>query len=280
MFTITYSKILEQQRSWAAKHKIAVDDDGYTKALNDNLFQPLHPDTLREFQRGSGDELGKERRRGKMRALHSSSALAVNVFDYWRGRSLNWFATVLSLSTEPSFRGFEAQFATGLQGTPPNLDLAFVVGSGQIAAVESKFTELYCHTKQTTPFTPAYFPSGNGLWADRSLPRCQRLAERLDKGELQFHFLNAAQLLKHILGLSHDSMRRFTLLYLWYSIPSDEARTHEDEIKTFSNEIGLEVDFRALTYQELFSATLRNLGAEHEAYVTYLAGRYFPASRT
>src|SRR5208283_406592 len=177
------------------------------------------------------------------------------VFDYWRDRSLNWFATALSLSTEPSFQGFEAQFATGLQGTPPNLDLAFVMKSGQIVAVESKFTELYYHTKQTVPFAAAYFPSGNGLWADRSLPRCQKLARLLDQGELKFRYLNAAQLLKHILGLSHDSMRRFTLLYLWYTLPSDEARTHEDEVKVFSIEISSELDFRAFTYQELFSSS-------------------------
>jgi hypothetical protein len=80
------SQILRQQQNWAANRKVAVDSSGsYTETLDANLFQPLHRDTLADFQRGSGDELGCNGHRGKMQALHSSSAFAVNVFDYWRG---------------------------------------------------------------------------------------------------------------------------------------------------------------------------------------------------
>ncbi len=269
-----HSQIVEQQQSWAANRKIAVRS-GYTEALADNLFQPLHSATLLDFERGSGDELGRNGRRGKMQALHSSSALAVNVFDYWRGQSLAWVARTLSLASEPSFLGFEAQFPTGLQGTPPNLDLAFVLTGRRTVAVESKFTETYSHANKVAPFSPAYFPTGNGLWRVRALPRCQKLACRLHRGELQFHYLNAEQLLKHVLGLVQPSVGQFTLLYLWYAIPSDEARQKE-EIKAFSDEISSELDFRALTYQELFSSALRDLGAEHEAYLNYLGERYFP----
>jgi hypothetical protein len=237
----------------------------------------LHPDTLADFQRGSGDELGKNGRRGKMQALHSSSALAVNVFDYWRDRSLTWFAGVLSLTSEPSFLGFEAQFRTGLDGTPPNLDLAFMLSRQRTVAVESKFTETCRHANKVAPFRPAYFPTRQGLWYDRALPLCQRLCERLHRGELHFQYLNAAQLLKHILGLAQASVGQFTLLYLWYAIPSDESRQHEEEVKAFTDEIGSEVDFRSLTYQELFASLQRDLGVEHAAYLSYLGERYFPA---
>jgi hypothetical protein len=44
---------------------------------------------------------------------------------------------------------------------------------------------------------------------------------------------------------------------------SDDARHHGEEIEAFAEEIGSEVDFRALTYQELFSSALRDLGTEH-----------------
>ncbi|MHB8755375.1 MAG: PGN_0703 family putative restriction endonuclease [Candidatus Acidiferrales bacterium] len=270
------SQILRQQQGWAASRKIAFPS-GYTESLDANLFQPLHCDTLAEFQRGSGDELGKNGHRGKMLALHSSSALVVNVFDYWRGRSLDWIAGALSLTSEPSLLCFEAQFPTGLPGKPPNLDLAFVLTDRRTIAVESKFTEPYAHTKQVPPFKLKYFPAGDGLWQDRALPHCQRLADRLHRGELQFLYLNAAQLLKHVLGLAQPLVGQFTLFYLWYAVPSDEARHHGEEIEAFAEEIGSELDFRVLTYQELFSSALRRLGTEHAAYLSYVGERYFPA---
>lgn len=273
--TNTRLQILKQQQDWAASRRIAVTS-GYTESLDGNLFQPLHSDTLVEFQRGSGDELGRNGHRGKMLALHSSSALAVNVFDYWRGRSLAWVAGALSLTSEPSLLRFEAQFPTGLPGNPPNLDLALVLTDRRTVAVESKFTEPYAHAKQVPPFKLKYFPAGDGLWHNRALPQCQRLADRLHRGELQFLYLNAAQLLKHVLGLAQPSVGQFTLFYLWYAVRSDEARHHGQEIDAFAEEIGSEVDFRALTYQELFSSALRYLGTEHAAYLSYVGERYFP----
>lgn len=272
------SQILRQQQGWAASRKIAVPS-GYTESLDANLFQPLHCDTLAEFQRGSGDELGRNGHRGKMLALHSSSALAVNVFDYWRGQSLSWIADALSLTSEPSLLRFEAQFPTGLPGNPPNLDLAFVLTDRRTVAVESKFTEPYAHARQVPPFKLKYFPAGDGLWHDRALPQCQRLADRLHRGELQFMYLNAAQLLKHVLGLAQPAVGQFTLFYLWYAVRSDEARHHGEEIEAFAEEIGSELDFRALTYQELFSSALRDLGAEDAVYLSYIGERYFPALR-
>lgn len=272
--TNTRSQILTQQQAWAANPTIALCS-GYTETLDANLFQRLHNDTLAEFQRGSGDELGRNGRRGKMLALHSSSALAANIFDYWRGRSLAWVTGALSLTSEPSSLRFEAQFPTGLPGTPPNLDLAFVLADRRTVAVESKFTEPYTRAKQAVPFKPKYLPGRNGLWHDRALPQCQRVAERLHRGELQFQYLNAPQLLKHVLDLAQPSVGDFILLYLWYAVPSDEARQHGEEIKAFADEICSELDFRSLTYQELFSSALCHLGAEHAAYVSYIGERYF-----
>ena len=113
----------------------------------------------------------------------------------------------------------------------------------------------------------------------RGLPQCQKLADRLHRGELQFLYLNAGQLLKHVLGLAQPSVGQFTLFYLWYAVRSDEARHHGEEIEAFAEEIGSEVDFRALTYQELFSSALRDFGTEHAAYLSYIEERYFPALR-
>jgi hypothetical protein len=56
----------------------------YTTTLEENLFQPLLPDVRASFAAGDGTELGFPGQPAKMQALHSSSALAVNVFQYWK----------------------------------------------------------------------------------------------------------------------------------------------------------------------------------------------------
>lgn len=68
--------ITERQHSWALRHGIPLDENGWAVQLNDNLFLPLIPEAIREFEAGAGQEL-----EGPMRAPHSSSALAVNVFS-------------------------------------------------------------------------------------------------------------------------------------------------------------------------------------------------------
>ena len=74
------------QVAWAARQGIKIDPQGYTLCLQDNLFQPLSATTHAELTAGAGAELGLGGGRGKLQALHSSAALAVNVFDYWRDR--------------------------------------------------------------------------------------------------------------------------------------------------------------------------------------------------
>jgi hypothetical protein len=50
----------------------------------DNLFQALNESTRKAFEQGSGSELQDTASRpAKIKALHSSSALAVNFFDRW-----------------------------------------------------------------------------------------------------------------------------------------------------------------------------------------------------
>src|SRR5665648_1118335 len=88
-----YNQILAKQEAWA--HNVGFDLIGsqgkhgkkvYTTTLDDNLFKPLHPQTKKELAAGDGGEInGTENKPAKMQALHSSSALGVNLFDYWRG---------------------------------------------------------------------------------------------------------------------------------------------------------------------------------------------------
>src|SRR5688572_10042444 len=97
----------------------------YLPSYRTNLWRPLSATAMGCYDRGSGSELkpGKSRR-AKMSALHSSSALVANVFDYWCERDATPLLAALDVGeAENPFR-FEAQFPTGLEGNPPNLDVA------------------------------------------------------------------------------------------------------------------------------------------------------------
>jgi hypothetical protein len=89
-----YQYILTKQTEWAKNRGLNLIGSKvnhgrlvYTKDLDDNLFQPLLPDVRKSFSEGDGGELGFAGFPGKMQAIHSSSALGVNVFQYWKSIS-------------------------------------------------------------------------------------------------------------------------------------------------------------------------------------------------
>lgn len=266
----TFKMILDQQRSWANQKAISLDQHGYTLKLDDNLYQPLSPNTISEFRSGGGDEFGTGNQRGKMQALHSSSSLVCNVFEYWREQNADDIAIACGAERGISELRFEKANPTGLRGTAPHLDVQFT-GPGKIPlAVESKFTEPYYHTT-TSNFPKPYF-NKYGLWND--FPRCERLARKIYEKQITFSRLDAAQLLKHILGLKKAFPSGFKLLYLWYEIPSPEAILHINEIQLFEEYVNTDVDFRHMTYQDLFKV-IKKIPNTDEAYIAYLAERYF-----
>lgn len=80
-----YDYILSKQIQWARNNEIDLIGSrsnrgrpAYTQNLDDNLFEPLADDIKRSFQKGDGGELAGNP--SKMQAVHSSSALGVNIF--------------------------------------------------------------------------------------------------------------------------------------------------------------------------------------------------------
>src|SRR2546429_2073494 len=155
--------IIAQQRSWAASQRLA-DAAGYLSTVAVNLRAALSTQATQAFERGDGGEMKDTASRpAKMRALHSSSALAVNVFDYWTSRDAAPLGGALELGSEVRSLRFEAQFPTGLDGNPPNLDLAVALANGTTVGVESKFTEwLHAKPQSREAFKPKHFPHGAG----------------------------------------------------------------------------------------------------------------------
>jgi hypothetical protein len=270
------SVLHQHQRDWAIASARSPDLRGYVASYDLNLFQPLSPAALRAFTQGSGSELlPSPSRPAKMAALHSSSALAVNAFDYWSGKPLAPVASALGLEPGPDRFGFEAQFPTGLGGTPPNLDLAFSYPDGRILGVESKFSEwLAPKTSRKEPFKAKYFPQGELLWSRVGLPSAQRLAESMQKCERAFRHLDAAQLLKHMLGLATAAPGKVSLYYIYYDCPGPESLVHRAEIETFSDLVGTDMRFYSTSYQRFFARLRTALGEEHGPYLDYVSRRY------
>jgi len=276
---IAYQSIRAQQQAWADHLGIKCDKDGYTLRLDDNLYCPLSPATLEEFKQGKGDELGDNEKRGKMQALHSSSALVVNVFEYWRklGRA-DVIAKACGAPSGITEIRFEQTYRIPVRGIPPHLDIEFsTFGSKSISVLESKFTEP--HHRHTKRIIKEKYFSTPGLWSQ--LPKSEQLARRIRKesqGRTSFIYLDAPQLLKHILGLTwvKSGPQHFEILYLWYEVPSSEADRHRFEISQFQELIGDEVHFREMTYQELFKRVKESQLAGKE-YLNYLGKRYSPS---
>jgi len=270
----TYQKILNQQLAWAKEQGIEIDEYGYTRRLKDNLFIPLSPYSEDDFRAGKGDELGDENARRKMLALHSSSALVVNVFEFWRNRNAGIIAQLCGASKGTYSLHFERKYPTGVGKEPAHLDVEFSAVVSIPLAIEAKFTEPYSR-KTKRHISEKYLDSN--VW--HGLPCCESLARSIHKeetGKTRFPFLDVPQLLKHILGLTKKHGKRgFILLYLWYDYhPSTEAEKHRLEIREFEKGISKDVIFRHMTYQELFKK-IKDSRAASTYYVDYLANRYF-----
>ena len=262
-----------RQQIWARERGLKIDADGYCISCDANLFEPLSACSRRDIGAGDGSELGKGGARGKIQALHSSAALACNFFDYWRGRDLGVLARSLGISTRLCDMAFEQKFPTGLGGIAPNLDVVMFGCDGSLVAIESKFTEPFSKSKTKSILKPKYFPPDHGLWKDAGLSGCQTLAEDLRDGRIQFVALDAAQLLKHMLGLAFSG-HPWSLMCLWYAPGEPFADVHSEELGVFSQALGVDSKrFSAMTYQTLFDRLV--LGPEHSEYAAYLRCRYF-----
>ena len=269
-------EVKSAQQDWARSRDIKFNSRGYVGQVEDNLWQPLSTRARQAFERGAGSELS-----GHMKALHSSSALAANFFDYWTSRAMTPVLSALGIDAEgESSLDFEAQFPTGLRGTPPHLDVAIKYGNGYVVGVEAKFTEhLKRSTRGKSDFKAAYFPETGGLWKAKGLPACQAFAEKLwaeerDGGRQCFEYLDTRQLLKHALGLAEKLGNRFSLYYLYYDWPGERLEAHRRETDRFDELVGAEIRFKALTYQEVFEG-LNDSGQASSEYLDYLETRYF-----
>lgn len=272
-------------------------EKGYVGDPEDNIFGGINGKVRSSILRADGGELTVKDGIAKMGALHSSSALGLNVFQHWleatSADEREPLRRALGLSHPIVQITFEEKFPTGVRGNAPNLDVALWLADESIVAIESKYLEPF--SAHTHGLKDAYFVDDGFAaerWVNAGLPAHQELANTLrDKtssvashATLQFKHLHAEQLLKHGLGLAcslaeapkrigQATFRPTQLIYLYFD-PTPVAvtpRQAEQDLAATArhmNEVGLYAEtvsedsptlrFRGLTHQDLF----RNLKVE------------------
>lgn len=268
------SGVEHAQRHWARNSGLQVDDRGYLTDVEQNLFGGLSAAVKAEFEQADGAELvDRDDRPAKMRSVISSSALAMNVFQHWKLNDPAPIGRALDLPAAATSIAFEQRMRTGAGGTPPNLDVVINTADRGIVGVESKFTEWMTRkTGQAASMAP-YFRKPETLWGRAGLTECEWLARDISDGKKTFQYLDAPQLLKHILGLHNQKARPWALLYVWYDAEGDTGDVHRDELGDFGARVGGELSFRAVSYQSL----AQSLAVEAQPspdYLAYLRVRY------
>lgn len=273
-------------QAWARRQSIELQgSDGehgepnYTRAVEQNVFGGiLDLGTKASFEAGRGGEL-----RGsipKLCALHSSAALAVNLFQYWIVRRDHAglaklldvprvdmesaaFERRYPVCDDPRSRGFS---------DPPHLDLGVDCVGGLRVGVECKLFEPFGRLEHA-PLKDPYLQLADA-WAD--IPAWRLLADELSQHDTTFNRLGATQLVRHVLGLKFGtSANMVRLVYLYYDALGDEAEEHRDEIVRFQERVASDpIRFVPLSVQEFILRAIKQLGSEHREYVDYLSGRY------
>lgn len=328
--TTAMALILDQQKKWA-KDKTLVsgkiidgeecEDKNYLETIEDNLFpidktKGLRSENIKAYNKGGGSETKTITHRPKMSALHSSSALVVNLFQYWQNQEMNRTPLLIALgliNDNDKVEDVKINFEKKLQikykdgkiiknvkfGTP-NLDV-MIEFEDQIIAIESKFTELYIDGSNKNSEIQDSYIKKESLW--KEIPHIEKLANAIHAQNYQIENceikesidnlrktkrLDAAQLIKHILGLRTDGLRtdnekiskdkKITLLYLWYDVPgTEESKEHQEEIEAFATIAKADgIKFHHITYQKVieYLNNYKNEHKDYKDYIDYLNQRY------
>jgi hypothetical protein len=216
-----------------------------------------------------------------MQAVHSSSALGVNIFQYWKkinqvpaiAAACRFCNTVNTCSQDINF---EVNFPISEKFLrSPNIDV--VINNSpesrfKVFAIECKFSEAY-YSRRHSGVSPKYIGL-NKVW--NNIPNLLELAKEISPDDNRFTHLHPAQLVKHILGLKEKfGKNKFRLLYLWYDTIGPESAKHHKEIEEFVKTTKADrIYFHAMSYQDLIIKLAKNYRDIHRDYIDYISGRY------
>ncbi len=275
--------IKEKQKFWAESKgieligsKIERGEKIYTINRDENFFCNLSEDTIKEFKSADGNEFGKDKYPGNIQALHSSSAIALNVFEYWKNKDFEIIARSLKIPSKNIVNiTFEKKLLISNNfDKPPNIDVVFEYSNSYVSAIECKFTEPY--GQRAHQGLKEKYIIESGIW--NNIPKIRKLSEEISPNDNKFKYLHSAQLIKHMLGLlshSNGKKNKFRLIYLWYDIFGEDGYIHKNEIEMIKDVFQKDdLNFQSITYQELIIKLMQNKREEDSEYIKYLAERY------
>lgn len=209
---------------------------------------------------------------GNFDAAHSSTALAVNCFAWFKPGDRLPFLHLLDAGEARSL-SFERKFRIFNGGRAPNLDVWVEHDRGEIA-IESKLTEYF--VKKQPKFSQAYDRLAPPRLAEPCWWQVYEQAKRSEPG-----YLDIAQLVKHYFGLRKyqqtEARNRLILLYLyWEPLNWSDFRPCRQHMKELEQLIAAirdsEISFQAMTYNQLWNAWSDTLGLVQ--HVRNLKNRY------
>jgi hypothetical protein len=284
-----FEYILTKQVSWADRNNVRLVGSeitkgrlAYTENLDKNLFEPLLPETRIEIEKGDGGELkGNSTHSAKMCAVHSSSAMGVNVLQYWKNKNMPDLAYALGLCRKDNKSASDIHFERKYKISnkfqfDPNIDSVILNSeSDKIKAfgIECKFSEAYS-SRNHLGLKERYLTEITEQWED--IPHLLDFAKTISPEDKSFNHLHPAQLIKHILGLKKEYGKSgFRLLYLWYDVLGQDGCRHRAEIAEFAKITKQDsIKFHSISYQELIAKLKRDNYNGNEKYIDYLTDRY------
>jgi hypothetical protein len=242
----------------------------------------LEPDVKKSFESGDGNELSeKAGKLPKMQAVHSSSALSINIFQHWR--KVNQVPNIAAAcglcnkgNKNPQRVLFEAKFPINTHFPfSPNIDVVIEndpKSKFKVYAIECKFSEAYSSYGHSG--IDSKYLSFETIWKD--IPNLHNFSTSINPKDNEFAHLHPAQLVKHILGLKREYGKNgFRLLYLWYDCLGYEGTNHRKEIEKFTKIAKADdIKFHSLSYQELIIKLSKEYRDSHREYINYISDRY------
>ena len=283
----TFYSILGRQKKWADIHGIkrSSDDDLYTETLEMNLFEPLSPESKKEFMASDGEEIKDSKEKtAKMRCLYSSSALVVNIFEYLRKNKL--YETIADIFDIPKniknihYEGLNEKLQCKFiiyKGAKrhPHLDVHFEYDDGYIVGIESKYTEPFRNTltmKEKRINIKNDFNKNYGEEFKKIFPSLYKCINDQNFWD-DFEFLDIKQILTHILGIVKNTSK-FKFLYLYYPHLHSDDNKYEKEIEKFFNILSSEkIQSCFIKWTDVLNKLSKESRIEEKYYI-YNAERY------
>jgi len=296
-----YSLLVKRQESWASKHGIILQkelDEKNREALrtmdiSTNLFNKISDKTYKEINMGDGNEI----KTGKIRSLHSSCALAVNLFDYWRDKkdstvllALKALNNSLTIDLKSINLSFEKKFVID-KNRRANIDVCYEYNSDIIIGLEVKYTENYfsdSDNEKTGKVRDKWNEFNNNCLTNVSiwegLTPLYDLAKNIFEREAwykEFFLVDTLQIIKHILGLhqKQKNVTKYELIYIYYpQIVNISPWFYESQLSEFTKRVLYTgVKFKTMTLFDLLMNINSIINKDkdlNKEYIDYNINRY------